>query len=284
MFVSLILATCGRVDEIGRLMESLAAQSDPDFEVLVVDQNQDDRLKGHIASALNSGLVVRHLRMSHPNLSEARNFGIAEAKGEIIGFPDDDCWYESDTIAELRRAFSLMPMSGGVVGRWVEQSQAVERRDEAVLTAREWREFRGGDASSITLFFRREVFDAAGLFDVRLGIGRWYGSSEETDMVMRILSKGIHMVRFDAARVHHAFTRLGRAQSFEAAASTRLRARGTGALYAKHKLSWRVIFRGFLAPLLRPMMFPFSSHGLRIGLALARGRVEGYLSWLRNEC
>ena len=45
MKLSLILATYGRAAEIERLFDSLAQQSCRDFEVLVVDQNQDERLE-----------------------------------------------------------------------------------------------------------------------------------------------------------------------------------------------------------------------------------------------
>jgi len=42
--VSFIVATAGRTGELYRLLDSLAAQTHQDIEVVVVDQNPDDRL------------------------------------------------------------------------------------------------------------------------------------------------------------------------------------------------------------------------------------------------
>ena len=73
MRLSLVLATVGRVDDVGRLVASLAAQTRPPFELLVIDQNTDNRLLSHVQLAGQAGLAVQHLRLQPPNLSAARN-------------------------------------------------------------------------------------------------------------------------------------------------------------------------------------------------------------------
>jgi glycosyltransferase involved in cell wall biosynthesis len=50
MKVSLIVATVGRMSELHRLLTSLDAQVYKNFELIVVDQNLDDRLENVIAS------------------------------------------------------------------------------------------------------------------------------------------------------------------------------------------------------------------------------------------
>ena len=42
--VSLVVSTVSRTGELARLMDSLLGQEFKDFEVLVVDQNSDDRI------------------------------------------------------------------------------------------------------------------------------------------------------------------------------------------------------------------------------------------------
>ena len=62
---ALILATVGRTVELNRLFDTLAAQSYRDFEVIVVDQNRDDRLIPVLHRARYLGLVIRHLGTRH---------------------------------------------------------------------------------------------------------------------------------------------------------------------------------------------------------------------------
>ena len=89
MKVSLVLATIGRTQEVGRLVESLLAQTDSNFELLVMDQNQDDRLACYLEQARSGGIDVSHHRMETPGLSSARNKGIGLARHEIVAFPTD---------------------------------------------------------------------------------------------------------------------------------------------------------------------------------------------------
>src|SRR5215471_11995015 len=88
--VSLIVATRGRVNELDRLLQSLDAQSYRGFEVILVDQNQDNRLDAVLQK--HSDLLIQR-RACSVGASRARNEGLRVAKGTIIGFPDDDCWY-----------------------------------------------------------------------------------------------------------------------------------------------------------------------------------------------
>ena len=66
----LVVATVGRVEELGRLLDSLERQTHRRFTVRVVDQNEDDRLRSLLAA--HPGLEIAHLQ-SPPGLSRARN-------------------------------------------------------------------------------------------------------------------------------------------------------------------------------------------------------------------
>ncbi len=61
------------------------------------------------------------------------------------------------------------------------------------------------------------------------------------------------------------------------------RGRGTGALFVKHRVSWRVFVRGFLAPPVKAVMQGQGLKGIGIGLALSTGRLQGALKWLLTE-
>jgi len=279
MKVSLILATVGRTTDVGRCLRSLATQTDTNFEVLLVDQNQDDRLLPFVREAASWAYTIKHLRMAQPSLSGARNLGIAHASGEIIGLTDDDCWYENDAIAQLRAAFLDDDELDGVVGHWVEQSQAREHgQATGQLSLAAWRRFRGGDASSITLFFKKDLLIKLGGFDERFGIGQWFGAGEETDFVLRALTHKARLVNLPGVRVHHHFNTAHIPITPASCRNARRRARGTGAIYAKHKLSAKVIARGLLAPVAVPL-FQGNLTAACLGVFVVFGRLEGFIRW-----
>lgn len=284
MRISLILATIGRAEDFGRFVIALIRQTCRDFELIVVDQNLDDRLLPYIEGALQAGLDVSHFRLKKPSLAGARNLGIEHARGDFIGFPDDDCWYENDTIATVLAAIEGNAGWQGVIARWVEQSQT-DRSDPGTgpLIQSDWRRFRGGNASSITLFLNRELFVQLGGFDERMGVGQWYGAGEETDFVLRALSAGAVIGRWPAARVHHLYWARVTERPGLTWRAVQCRARGTGALYIKHRLSMSTIIRGLLAPPLVALRSGLGVKGLGFAFALSIGRLQGALQWLLSK-
>lgn len=90
--ISLVVATLGRTVELEKLFRSLSAQDRLDFEVILVDQNPDKRLQ----DLTENGWPFEVNWIRKPDirgLSRARNIGWRVARGELIIFPDDDCWY-----------------------------------------------------------------------------------------------------------------------------------------------------------------------------------------------
>lgn len=279
--ISLILATVGRTDELGRLFESLAAQTYADFEVVVVDQNTDDRLLPHLERARYLGVTVRHLRHSPPNLAAARNTGLAAARGRWVGFPDDDCWYDARLLERLAVRFSCEDKPHGIVVRWVEQDE--QPLSAGVLSWERSRAFRDIPVSSITLFCTRALCEQIGGFDARLGVGQWFGAGEETDFVLRALQAGAFLTYEPLGKVHHAVDATRPVATPQMRLAVRRRARGTGALYAKHRLPPWVIVRGLLAPLVRPILKGAFGSELALGYATMLGRLDGMLGWGRKH-
>lgn len=52
-------------------------------------------------SQLNSEIKFTYLLTNPCSLSKARNIGLDYVEGEYIAFPDDDCWYEPDTLSKV---------------------------------------------------------------------------------------------------------------------------------------------------------------------------------------
>ncbi|KRB70392.1 glycosyltransferase family 2 protein [Noviherbaspirillum sp. Root189] len=277
--ISLILATVGRTDELGRLFDSLAAQTYSNFEVIVVDQNDDDRLLPHLDRARYLGIAVRHLRHRPANLAAARNVGIEAATGKWIGFPDDDCWYSPRLLERLATRFGCADEPAGIIVRWVEQDE--QPLSAADLSWERSRAFRDIPVSSITLFCSRALFKEIGGFDSRLGVGQWFGAGEETDFALRALRAGAFFTYEPLGEVHHAVNPHKPQANSQTKLAVRHRARGTGALYAKHRLPAWVIARGLAAPLLRPLLKGSFGAELSLGYATMMGRIDGMLGWRR---
>jgi Glycosyltransferases involved in cell wall biogenesis len=96
--MSLIVATKGRATPFQALLESLEAQTFRDFEVIIVDQNVDERAGAPERDGWR--FPIKYLRTpTESGLSRARNSGLPHASGDIVLFPDDDCWYPADALA-----------------------------------------------------------------------------------------------------------------------------------------------------------------------------------------
>ena len=96
----LVVATVGRADELGRLLDSLEAQDYPSLRVVVVDQNDDLRAADLLAGR---PLELVHLQ-SETGLSRARNVALEHVSADVVAFPDDDCVYPPGLLAARRRA------------------------------------------------------------------------------------------------------------------------------------------------------------------------------------
>src|SRR5271163_3547497 len=101
--ISLIIATVGRVEELDCMLASVAAQRFENVEVIIVDQNSDDRVN-RVLKRWSASLSCSQVRSTR-GLSRARNLGLQLASGDIVGFPDDDCWYPEDLLLRVREWF-----------------------------------------------------------------------------------------------------------------------------------------------------------------------------------
>ena len=103
MKFSLIVCTLGRYEELDQLFESLRKQTYSDFEVILVDQNDKDYLN-EIINEYSNEFDIRHI-FSEKGLSRARNIGLKYVSGQIVAFPDDDCWYPIDLLERVNNFF-----------------------------------------------------------------------------------------------------------------------------------------------------------------------------------
>lgn len=280
MKVSLIMATAGRCDEIHRLLDSLDRQSSSNFELIIVDQNVEGFLDSIIRRLSRSTMAFKHIRSDKRGLSIARNLGFLHAEHEIIGYPDDDCWYDEDVIARMLASFETDTSLDGLIARWVEWDKNFT---EHTLKRDHWRQFRTGISGfSSCLFARRELVHKTGGFDESLGVPLWIGAGEEIDFTMRCLDQGARMVYTPGVCIHHPVKTIYDGHVMEMMGRVRQRSRGTGTLYCKHQLGWYVVGRGLVAPLVKALVPPYSLRGWLACVMTVVGRCEGLAHWARK--
>ena len=262
--LSLVLVTRGRTRETARFLRSLHSQHVP-AELLLVDQNDDDRLDAVLAETAPPFPLVR-LR-SGPGLSRGRNVALAHATGRVVAFPDDDCAYPDGVLGRVLERFDARPDVHGLIGRAESESGEPMLRypDEATplhLTN------LGRAAVSCAVFLRREVVDTVGLFDETLGPGAGtpWGAADETDYLMRALRSGFTLeytpdvvVEHPHARDRTSAERLVRATTY---------GRANGRVWRRHGVPLAAVARGVLGPLLRAA-----------GQAVRGRRVESLYHW-----
>jgi len=275
--ISLVMGTYRRAAELEPMLASLRAQSHQDFELIVVDQNPDDRVVPLLRPLVAGGVTVRHLRQAQPNLSAARNLGLGQARGAIVAFPDDDCWYEPEVLERTLAHFRATPGSDGMVAHWIEFDPQGERPAGA-LSPQMWRRFKGGDGTSFTLFFRTARLRSLGGFDETLGTGQWFGCGEETDLIFRLLGSGSNLDYDPGVHIHHPHAEIP-SLSASQCRRNRLYGRGTGALLAKHKLPAWVVARGLVGPFFLALRAPNRGAGLVLATCTVWGRIEGLVGW-----
>jgi glycosyltransferase involved in cell wall biosynthesis len=235
--VSLIVATVGRTQDLNRLLESIAAQSMTSLELIIVDQNVDDRVKNLLENSAHSFLCM-HVR-SPKGLSRARNVGINLASGHILCFPDDDCWYPGDLLRQVVQWFdqyqdydflccAAQDGSGReVASRWPNHSLTIDR--DSVLRA----------CASASLFMRRTALDEIGGFDEGMGLGAStpFQSAEDSDLALRCMGRGGKGWFAKQLHVYHPDKGAGEAGNSRALGY----GMGFGYLLRKHRYSARTL-------------------------------------------
>lgn len=201
MLVSLIMPTLNRFDDIYIFMDSLLEQTYKNFELIVVDQNDNDKVK-EIVDKYVDRLDIKYIKSNKKGLSYNRNIGIAAAQGKILAFPDDDCAYKPDTIEKAINFF--------------------EKNNEYKIYSCKTMDFNEVDTfkrmyngtcdinslnvmdtiTSITFFVLFEDKDYL-MFDERLGVGGEFGAGEEVDYILELLSRGYKGRYFGDDIIYH---------------------------------------------------------------------------------
>lgn len=128
MRVSAIVPTFNRAHLIPRAIESILGQTHPDIEIIVVDDGSTDATEEVVKKYQAGPRPLTYVKQPNRGCASARNRGIEQATGELIGFLDSDDEWLSGAIRSLADALESS-------GADFVYSPAIEHVTDAVIFA-----------------------------------------------------------------------------------------------------------------------------------------------------
>ena len=108
--ISVVVPLYNKGPHIRRALDSVLAQTDDDFEVIVVNDGSTDGSEGFVMRYTDPR--VRLVNQANAGCSAARNRGVAEARADLIAFLDADDEWMPEHLATIRRLAARHPACG----------------------------------------------------------------------------------------------------------------------------------------------------------------------------
>jgi glycosyl transferase family 2 len=255
--VACVVTTIGRPVHLNRLLQSLAEQTHPPSQIIIVDQSTTTDTATVIDTWRDR--LPLHRTTSTRGASHGRNTGLATLNHhdyDIVTFPDDDVRLAPDALANATTAFTT-PTATTTTNTPTAPTTPNPTTDTATIgvvsgvpgVQADWA-VRGATAARPTVldertvwshtiewscFFRAEFLRMVGGFDETLGVGNptpWQ-SGEGTDILLRGMQRG-WTVLFDPSIVIHETGDQGEPADPACRAKARHYARGTGRVFRLH--------------------------------------------------
>jgi Predicted glycosyltransferases len=107
-FVSVIVSTHDRTEQLAQGLPSLLSQHYPHYEVVIVDNAPSTSATcDFLQRTYGDESKIRYVREDLPGLSRGLNRGIRTAQGALLAFTDDDVVVDAYWLLHLVKAFSL---------------------------------------------------------------------------------------------------------------------------------------------------------------------------------
>ncbi len=199
--VSLVGTTRGnRNDSISRLLDSI--ENTENTEIVFVDQT-GELLVEKLFESYEGRVRYKLLKSAPCSLSDARNMALGHVEGDVVGFCDDDAFYEPDffeKLLEVRSTRNCEVICCPVL-------------DKNTMSAYGGRPFPHSEGIMSYLEILRcslsvgtfvDVIALGGLrFNPLLGVGARYGGSEETDFILGLKANGLKVQFEPSIHVYH---------------------------------------------------------------------------------
>jgi len=273
ILLTLIQTSIDRRKELIRFVKSLNKQVGinlNELQLIFVDQGNNKE----VFNSLSSKILLNYIQTNRCSLSYARNLAIPLVKGKFICFPDDDCWYEPDT---LKTAFDYLNgnMWQGVCGKGLNE-KGVLTHVFPTMAHEITRENRCG-AISYTMFYK---FVPTLFFDENLGVGSPFnlGAGEETDYLIFLIDTYKYKVLYTPDLIIHHPANSDYTDNKYLLKKAYLYSRGAGYLLKKHKFSLAYKLKSFIRPIGGIVLYTliFKIDKVKKYFYVLKGLIEGY--------
>lgn len=209
--LSVIVAAYNIEAYIERGIQSICRQTYRNLEIIVVDDGSTDQTGAICDRLMQEDNRVHVIHKANGGPAEARNVGIAQAKGQYIGFVDGDDWIDPDMYEKMLSA--LLEQNADIAICRYRQVHKTHTEDASVDRAilfedqealqyyvEEVEEFAIQNAAWNKLY-RREI-----LTDVSFPVGKWY---EDIMFATMALSRAKRCIYLDTAYYNYIIDREG---------------------------------------------------------------------------
>ncbi|PVZ07992.1 glycosyltransferase family 2 protein [Actinomycetospora cinnamomea] len=204
---SIVVPAHGTADVVGEAIGSVLAQTDPDWQLVVVDDASPDDLAERVAPFLSDPRIELVRLPDNRGVSAARNVGIGAARGEYVVFLDSDDLLRADFLAQVRACLETVPGPGlvGAVPLTVDEDGAPTDPDFRLST-----DPPATDGEEFLLHLLREPFSyrgttvprelatSVGGFDEALWVGEdleFWVRVALTGVPVRVLDEQVYLLR-----------------------------------------------------------------------------------------
>lgn len=205
MRFSVIVPLYNRPEEIRELLESLAEQTFPDFEVLVVEDGSE-RDARDIVEGFADRLDVRYFWKENTRQGFTRNFGFEHARGEWFVVFDSDCLIPRtyfEVVEAHLRAHPEVDVYGGPDAAHPSFTPLQKAISHAMTSALTTGGIRGGARNvgqyqprSFNMGISRKAWEISGGYKISV-------KGEDIEFSMRLVAHGLHSVLIPEAYVYH---------------------------------------------------------------------------------
>jgi glycosyltransferase involved in cell wall biosynthesis len=108
-FFSIIIPTYNRAEFLFKGIQTVLSQDFPDFEILVIDDGSTDNTAELMKEYISKDPRISYFHKANAERGAARNFGIANSRGEFLIFLDSDDEFLPGHLSGLKETIAAHP-------------------------------------------------------------------------------------------------------------------------------------------------------------------------------